>query len=865
MKVLGCNYAEMSKIQKCFDNDEDRAEWISSTRLTQSSKERALSFGISQEVLEDLDVRTPELQTDTLAFPVFMYDHLVDVRTYNPGGNPKCRSRIGCPAGLIIPFDKWRDTPKDRWTLICAGEKDMAVARSHGFNAITFTGGENALPILPNFFKDRKVAIVYDNDDAGKIGALRVARFLSAYTDKIKNVTGFHEVCNVNKEDITDFFSKYHKTRADLIRYIEATEFYKAEDDATANAQYRTMNLLEASKAQNINRMVKTNVQVVSVSEDAFACPKVIIAEKFNLSGNDTMALGEIRQWELTEDTLRDVLHLIDGNFKEDAIKDHIKNILKIMLKEKYVSIKILERTTVFKAYVTDLFETTDDISAQPMEYVVYSIGKKLESGQKYLITHKLVPHPYKGQQLVSIATDFKQANDSVTDFKVDEQAINNLKVIRDMPGNVVEKTHALVQKVKGILGYNGNDTLITTIDLAYNTALQFNFGAFKNVRGYLDTLLISESRIGKSSTADALRRTYGLGAITSLAGNSATIPGLVGGSNKTASGYQTRAGVIPQNHKGLIIFEEFGKSSHQVSAELTDIRSSNEVRIARVSGTLTLPALVRMITLTNPKTVNGQIKSIASYPNGFSILTELVDTAEDIARYDMIVILSDRGASEIDPLWTPDEPLPQEVYRTRIRWIWSRTAEQIIIPQDVAEYIVQCANRLNKEYECHIKIFGTEAWKKICRLAIAVAGYVVSTDDTFERIIVQKEHVDFAVQFYKHIYDNPTFKLKEYVQHEKQYVTIDAEGVQLLQSIYDKSPTLILQLEQTASTTRNTLAAATGMTSEELNKALNNLTKGLFVKFSSYDIIPTERFRLGVSQINKRSYLPRLGEELPL
>ena len=159
-----------------------------------------------------------------------------------------------------------------------------------------------------------------------------------------------------------------------------------------------------------------------------------------------------------------------------------------------------------------------------------------------------------------------------------------------------------------------------------------------------------------------------------------------MGGSNKTASGYQTRAGVIPQNHKGLIVFEEFGKSSHQVSAELTDIRSSNEVRIARVSGTLTLPALVRMITLTNPKTVNGQIKSIASYPNGFSILTELVDTAEDIARYDMIVILSDRGASEIDPLWTPDEPLPQEVYRTRIRWIWSRTAEQIIIPQDVAE-----------------------------------------------------------------------------------------------------------------------------------------------------------------------------------
>ena len=128
----------------------------------------------------------------------------------------------------------------------------------------------------------------------------------------------------------------------------------------------------------------------------------------------------------------------------------------------------------------------------------------------------------------------------------------------------------------------------------------------------------------------------------TSLAGNSATVPGLIGGSNKTTNGSQTRAGIIPQNHKGLIIFEEFGKSNANVIKELTDIRSSNEVRITRVSGTITLPALVRMITLTNVKNVNGSIKPIASYPNGFSILTELVDTAEDIARYDLIVILSE-------------------------------------------------------------------------------------------------------------------------------------------------------------------------------------------------------------------------------
>ena len=88
-----------------------------------------------------------------------------------------------------------------------------------------------------------------------------------------------------------------------------------------------------------------------------------------------------------------------------------------------------------------------------------------------------------------------------------------------------------------------------------------------------------------------------------------------MGGSNKTAGGsFQTRAGIIPQNHKGLIIFEEFGKSNANVVTELTDIRSSNEVRITRVSGSITLPAMVRMISLTNVKNTNGIIKPIASY-----------------------------------------------------------------------------------------------------------------------------------------------------------------------------------------------------------------------------------------------------------
>lgn len=860
-KIFDCSYVDAKRIQTLFKTNDDLLSWNESTRLTQATKTRVLDLGIKETIIEELNIKTPTGAVDTIDFPVFMFDKLVDKRTYNPGGDPKIRSKTGAISGFIIPFDTWHTSPNNKVTLICAGEKDMAVARSHSFNAITLTGGEGALSKTPLYFKNRKVVIAYDNDDAGIRGAKKLALQLYKYTKDIKILTNFHEVCKETGEDLTDYFTKYNQSREDLIALMKATEIYEPQiEDIKKN--YPILSLREASCPDNLNKMVQSNIQVVAVSDTTFASPSSILAEKIKLTGEkDKMRAGEFREWELTDINCQDMLHLVDNNFREDAIAKNVRNLLRILQTERCVSFKTLTKKTVFKVFVTDLFET-NCVDMQPMEYTAYCLDHKLESGKKYLATYKLVPHPYKGQQLVMIITDVVQANDSVSNFKITDEVKEHLNIYKALSGSVSERVDLLTQKIKGLLGYNGNDTLIQTIDLAYHTVLQFNFGNFKNVRGYLDTLVIGESRVGKSSTADTLRETYGLGVFTSLAGNSATVPGLVGGSNKTAGGsFQTRAGIIPQNHKGLIIFEEFGKSNANVVTELTDIRSSNEVRITRVSGSITLPAMVRMISLTNVKNTNGIIKPIASYPNGFSILTELVETAEDIARYDLIVILSDRGASQIDPFWVPETPLAKEVYQARVRWVWSRTVDQIIIDKEVALYIMEKANELNKVYECHIKLFGTEAWKKIIRLAVAVAGYLVSTDETYENIIISKEHVDYAVDFFIRIYDNETFKLKEYVTHEKRYSTCDEESIAALQDIFDKMPALVLQLEQCATTSKNMLTAATGLTNDEINKILNRLSRCLFIRFQNHEIIPTERFRLSSAKINRTTHIGRIGE----
>lgn len=865
-KIFDCSYIQARKLQQAFTNDETLAEWDEQVHLSNATKQRALELGISEEVIEELKIRTsPALPSipNNIAFPVFMFNHLIDIRVYNPGGKPKIRSRQDALSGLIIPFDLWYDTDINKVTIICAGEKDMALARTHGFNAITITGGERALPLTLTAFKDRKVAICYDHDDTGIEGAKALANTLLKYAKEVKVVTNFHEVCKEKGEDITDYFTKYNKTRDDLIQCIRTTPVYTYTEAEKKKHEAPLVTLHQASTPQYLNKLVKTNIQVVGVMEQVFTTPTSVVAEKTRLSGkDDAMNVGDIREWKLTEDNISDLLHLIDNNFKEEQIKDNLKTRMYIPARERNVLIKRLAEETVYKATVTDLFETSD-IDTQPMEYTCYALGCKLESGKKYLVTHKIIPHPYKGQQLIMLVTHAEQASDSVSNFKITPEVRQQLDVFKDIEfPDAIRKVEYIARRVKGLLGYNGNDTLIQAIDLSYHTVLAFNFGSFKNVRGYLETLIVGESRMGKSSTATTLQKTYGLGAFVSLAGSSATIAGLIGGSNKTNSGFQTRAGVIPQNHKGLVIFEELGKCSSSIVTELTDIRSSNEVRIARVSGTMVLPAWVRMITLTNTKHINNQIKPIASYPNGISIITELVPTAEDIARYDLMVVLGDRGNSKINPLWQPDEPFDINAYRTRVRWVWSRTPDQIIISDWVKNKIIEEANKLNEEFDCHIKIFGTEAWKKITRLAIAIAGYCVSTDDTYENIIVSGTHVNAAVKFLRQIYDNSVFKLKEYVNHERQFSTTDESAVVLLQDIWNKTPGVVQQLEQYASVTKNMLSATTGLGNDELNKTLNKLTKGLFIQVSNFEIIPTERFRLTLAQIERNTHINPIGEQ---
>jgi hypothetical protein len=67
--------------------------------------------------------------------------------------------------------------------------------------------------------------------------------------------------------------------------------------------------------------------------------------------------------------------------------------------------------------------------------------------------------------------------------------------------------------------------------------------------------------------------------------------------------------------------------------------------------------------------------------------------------------------------------------------------------------------------------------------------------------------------------------------------------------------------LEQEARSGRPQLMAAVGLDINTYNGFMNQLIQGSFVRLVGNDILPTERFRLGMARINRSGVIQRVGE----
>lgn len=788
-------------------------------------------LGFSKEIIEELKLGVIKNENGLkfLGIPVYYNNILVDVRRYNImkyEGQPKMMSNEGARAGWIIPYDKF--LASDNTCYFFEGEKDMIMARDLGINAYTLTGGANATPneYVINSFKDKDIIICYDNDEAGQKGMENMYKCLKDLVKSIKYV----EIGDVVKENKEDFYDYIHKYNGNIFEFytLEQHHFNLEEDE---NKKYTTIK--EALKSNKLRKDLRSLITVTSEFSDPYSVPTVVEIEKVKDGSTkfDTMFEGEKRTWFLEKSNMQDMLELIEVNAKNVEVNAKFRTYLGISQKEPGIEIIQKEPRTIFKSVIMDKDNDGSGISLD-----IYSF-EKLNVGGQYVIDYRIYPHPTKNQKLIAVAFNIKLINDS-NNYVVNKEKLSKFK----SEGSVEERLDKLYQSAKHHIAKHLNYDIWLMTDLVFNSILDFKYGEV--MRGALDVFFLGDTQVGKSETTSKMVELYNFGHFLSL--KTSTTVGLIGGSNKVDGAFCNTIGAIPRLHKLLAVLEEFSGARPDFIKTMTDIRSSNELRISRVSGELIVPCKLRMITISNPiNDENGNPRFLNTFPNGVMPLMELIKSAEDVARYDGFLLIP-KVENRFNPFayQLTGEPIPKECYEEKANWVVTRGVDNVKFAEGVESYIWDKSEELNKLFECNFPLFGTTTSKKLARFCVALSSLIMDVDETYENIIVNKDVVDFMVDYLIKIYTSPVFKLREYALDYRSYSDFDDKDIKNLQDLYTNNSTFIDFISTQNRTTRSNLLSISGLESNKFSPLFNKMVAYKFIRLNNDNVYPTNKFR---------------------
>ena len=816
-----------------------------------------------QDLLEDFDmllklgdlniteqvIRSVKLGkvTNKLATPVFVEGKLKNVARYNINKLPntsKVEYMPNSKTGDIVPFDLWYGNPAN--TVVCEGEKDMLVARSYGMNAITLTGGSQSL--LKSWYLDKikgaNVYIVYDNDDAGRNGSKKLYKQLKDICNVY--ITDISVVCKENKEDVSDFFNKYKKSKEDFIYLLEHNSRQLTQSELNEVKLKNSLNFTKLSeniKNSVIKKPVRSSLQIIATCLDTYAIPEYAIFKlKNNVSEEDKQ---KTVTWFL-KDSSGNFLELMEGKIKTKDIPDILAYLCKLPKKwSNYYTLELGKDKTVYKCIVTDEIKDNDEEKTNETTIDLYSFIP-LEIGNNYDLDYKLFPHPREGQKLIAVATKIRQ-----TDYNFDKNNSDYLRCLDKfkVTTNINDKLNELYESARCYLSPHShylNKQMWFMMELVFNSPLDITYNG--KIRGALDVFILGDTRTGKSEASKNLTMLYDFGEVVPL--KTATSASLIGGTDERLK--RTKLGALPRHHKELVVLEEFSGAPVDFIKSLTEIRSSNIVKIYRVAGEVKAPCKLRMITISNPISYGISSSQLASYPNGVEPLNELIRSPEDIARYDAFMLIPQQELVDPDEnKLREDLKIDKEAYKVKGKWIKSLKAENVVISPELGNYIFEKSIQINNMFSCSFPVFGSETNKKVARLSSALACMLCNTGD-YENVVVTKEYVDIIVDLLISIYDNSVFRLKDFAEEEKSFNLVVDKDTNVLNEIYPKNVTLIDFLANNSRVGRNELITISGLSKDSFIKVFNLLASRKFVKLDREQVIPTIKFRKTYRLLNK-------------
>lgn len=696
---------------------------------------------------------------------------LCNVRRYDPDAGDAKQKMISWSAGHgTARLYGWEALEEDV-VIISEGEKDRIVGCGYGLNVMTHTGGASVWkPDWSPHFEGKTVFFCYDVDDGGRAGSRKGALSVKNYAEAVYIIT---LPLRGKGSDLTDYLVGQGYGKEDFEALME-----KAKDDGPFGQQRRTRPTgdplpvtLEGSMNQAIaGKPLEIVSTVAGKVQPAFLIPKTVEAycstdwQEAKCSVCPMNARGG--RWRQVVDADDEVV-LRMLNVNEVARQQATKEVIGIPKNCPRVELTELEQWSVEELVLVPSVESRNEQAQTPIERRAYNVGAHdtpVNAGAKFVGVSTASP---KDGRSILQTWHAEQTRADLDRFEMSERILKQLSIFR--PGED-QTPLEMVEEIAADLAANvthiyGRPELHMAYDLVWHSVMDFKFLGKPVGKGWLEMLVVGDTRTGKSEAAERLCDHYSAGILKSCEGS--TFAGLVGGARQVSGGnsWMVTWGVIPLNDRRLVILDEFsGIAEKDILAQMSAIRSSGRAQITKIVNQET-SARTRLIWISNP--LNG--RSMMEIPRGaIEAMKELIPNPEDIARFDLaLAAASDDVASEV--INSQHHESVKHRYTTEIctllvRWAWSRKQEDIVFSAGVEDYILARAEAIGSRFVPDPPLIQSANVRvKLARIAVALAVRTFSSDSTGEKVLVHEEHVDDAERFLDRLYGQDRFGYSEY------------------------------------------------------------------------------------------------------
>jgi len=691
-----------------------------------------------------------------------MYGEIVNVRRYDINVGPDSeRRKIWSVDGMGTPTLFPVDQLDNDSILICEGEWDALLAIQNGIPAVTRTGtADHWKQEWGQLFRGKRVFICHDMDEKGQAANSKVVASLRGKTLATTVVQLPYEVEKKTGLDLTDYFYHDGFTKQDFIQLVRAGRSYES---IAESSREDSPSIVQVSVMDSFNAALVEVPLTMQVTVTGKRLPSYLVPSKMELTCDEDFGAkckncsmygkgGLMTQEVGPESPL--ILGMIGVN---DATLD------KFLRKQWIIptacprlKINRLETRTVEEIYVRPSIELQSQGGVQDFTHrkVISTVSHDLTSNQTVDVVGTIRPEPNR-QTNEFMAWRVERPKNTLDSFELSSEIREQLECFEDEGDPLAKGMEIADELARHVTHIYYRPDMHLFMDLVIHSGLRFNIPGKSTTKGYLDALIIGDTRTGKSEAASMLVAEYGMGEMISC--ESASYAGVTGGLDRTPDGqWIVRWGAIPVNDRRFLVLDEVSGLQPNEISQMSNIRTEGVIKISKIESQEAM-ARTRLLWLANPRE-----SRMDDFTFGVQAIQPLVGTNEDIARFDMAMGVFSREVGVEDINRANGQNVPRkystEALRNLIRWAWTRDADHIFITKRSVEVGKEAAVRLGTSYiETPPLIQQQNIIEKLMRIAVAFAMRTFSCDQR-GRCVVHPRHIKAAEDFLNMIYHNVHF-----------------------------------------------------------------------------------------------------------